>query len=63
MANGNSKFEYSGLGFVQYRHPESLRDACNFQHCADKWDENSEEYGVVKIQRGFLMQQWVQDNM
>eukprot|EP00973_Karenia_brevis_P068875 9575775-Karenia_brevis.AAC.1 len=55
------RWEYSGAGFVQYRHPESLTASWNYQNCKREWVCPPEQYGVRQNQRGFLMQQYVKD--
>eukprot|EP00973_Karenia_brevis_P039654 5474897-Karenia_brevis.AAC.1 len=63
MKSVGHRFEYTGVGFVQYRHPESLLRALNYTHSRKFWGEDPAKYGVRQGRSGFLMQEYVRDRV
>eukprot|EP00973_Karenia_brevis_P033618 4635458-Karenia_brevis.AAC.1 len=51
MRSVSYRFEYTGVGYVQYRHPSSLHTAWNYEHSKRQWGIDPVEIGVEVGQR------------
>eukprot|EP00973_Karenia_brevis_P030661 4227458-Karenia_brevis.AAC.1 len=55
------RFEYTGIGYFQFRHPSSLHKAWDYEHCKSAWGVDPEEVGVSKGKKSFILEEQTRD--